>query len=218
MRKLLDIENPFFQFLSRVGDLMVLNVLFLICCVPVVTAGASVAGMIKVCQGIVADRGAGTVKTFLAGFKGNFKQATAAWLVMLAAIVGLCCNLLLIHSYLTGAVSFVLRCVVYFLMAVVLGIGAFIFPLIVRYENTLSEHFRNAVILAMWKLPRTVAVVALELVPVVIFFVSLINFFKTLAFWAIIGCAVVCYLDCVLLAPVLKQLEKPATTKENEEE
>ena len=81
MKNLFNLDNPFVQFLSRVGDLIIVNTLFLLCCVPVVTVGASAAALHKVSQAIILDEDNGTIKTFFRGFRENFRQATALWLM-----------------------------------------------------------------------------------------------------------------------------------------
>lgn len=43
--KKLSIDNPFFEFMGKVGDVMIVNILFLICSVPIITMGASVFAM-----------------------------------------------------------------------------------------------------------------------------------------------------------------------------
>ena len=43
MKNIFNLEGPLMQMLTRVGDMILLNVLFLICCIPVITAGASIA-------------------------------------------------------------------------------------------------------------------------------------------------------------------------------
>ena len=48
MRDFFNIESPFMQLLTRVGDLIIVNVLFLVCCVPIVTIGAAIAALHKV--------------------------------------------------------------------------------------------------------------------------------------------------------------------------
>ena len=47
MNNLFSLENPLMRFLARVFDMIVTNALFLICCVPVVTAGAAIAALNK---------------------------------------------------------------------------------------------------------------------------------------------------------------------------
>ncbi len=217
MKKLLDYENPLFQFLSRVGDLMMLNVLFLVCCVPVVTIGAAVTAMCRVDQGYVTGREPGMFKTFFHSFKTNFKQATIAWLILALVLACLVCDILIINGYLTGTAARVLRLVIIGFIVIVLAVASYLFPLLARYENTLRQHLQNAAILSIGKLPRTVVMVVLNALPVIIFLLSVTTFFKTLAFWVIIGFSVMNFLDCYLLRPVLAELEKPKDQPEQEE-
>ena len=215
MKKLLGLDNPVLQILARVGDLMITNVLFLLCCVPVVTVGASIAAMTKVTQSIVMDADSGIVKTFFGAFRSNFKQATAVWLILAVIAVGLGCNWFLILSYFSGILSLILRWAVGMLAIAVLAIAVYIFPLMVRYENTLRQHCLNAMILTIYKLPRTAGMLFLLLLPVIIAFLSLMTFFKTLAVWFIIGCAVISYFNSVLMLPVLTELEKRESPAED---
>ena len=53
MNNLFNLDNPVMQFLSRIFDLVVLNVIFLVFCIPVVTAGASLSGLYYVSLKIV---------------------------------------------------------------------------------------------------------------------------------------------------------------------
>ena len=38
------LDNPFYRLMGTIGDLVVLNVLWLVCCLPVVRAGGGAAG------------------------------------------------------------------------------------------------------------------------------------------------------------------------------
>ena len=50
MKGFFSLNNPLMQLLSRACDLMIVNVLFLISCVPIFTIGAAISGMHKVCR------------------------------------------------------------------------------------------------------------------------------------------------------------------------
>ena len=208
MKSILDFDNPFIQLLCRVGDLMIANFLFLVCCVPVVTVGASLAGLIKVVQSLSLGGEPGIARTFFRGFKENFRQATVIWLIFALLVLSLVCDLLIIQTYLTGTAALALRCAVAIFALVILAVASYVFPLLVRYENSLKEHCVNALILTIWKLPRTLALTALNAVPFLLAIFLPTTFLKTLAVWLIVGCAGLCFLDCSLLRPVLAQLEK----------
>lgn len=207
MKNLFNMDNPFMQLLVRVGDLILANALFIICSLPVVTLGASLAALHKVTQNIVLDEEQGLFKTFLRGFKENFKQATLAWLMMLVFLVGMCCNLLLTVSYLSGTAALICKWVLYLIMLLMLALASYVFPLMVRYENSLREHFINAAILSIVKLPRTILLVILNALPVLIAYFSMQTFFSTLVFWLTLGFAFSSFITNTLLVSVFKELE-----------
>ena len=210
MKIFFNLENPVIQFLARVGDLMCMNALFLICSLPIFTIGASAAALHKVTQEIACDEDQGILKTFFKAFRSNFNQATVSWLLVLVFFAGIGCNLLLVQTFCTGTLSMVLRCLLGAASILVLAEASFLFPLIVRYDNTLREHAVNAGILAVVKLPRTIALVLLNLLPVLIFMISPKTFLETLVFWLALGFGFSSYLGSILLVPVFKELENPS--------
>lgn len=209
MKNFFSTDNPVIQFLARVGDLILVNFLFLICCLPVVTVGAALAGLNKMTQDIAAEEEKGVFRTFFRAFGQNFKQATGGWLAILLFLTGLGCYYLLIRAFLEGTLATALCWLLAILAALVLAIASYLFPLMVRYENTLKEHVFNAGILALLKLPRTIGLMVLNLLPVLLFALSPQGFVQTLIFWLFIGFGFCSYLSSVILLPVFRELEDP---------
>ena len=77
-------DNPIWRFIGKFCDIMILNVLWLICCIPVVTVGAATTAVYYVTLKLVRDEEGPTIRSFFKSFKENFKQATVLWLIMLA--------------------------------------------------------------------------------------------------------------------------------------
>lgn len=207
MKSLFNFDNPFIQLLSRLGDLMIVNVLFWVCSLPVVTAGASLCGLVKVVQAITLGDEPVVTRTFFRAFRQNFRQATIVWLALVFIAACLAGDLMLANLYLTGWALTAARALVAIPALAVLAAACYLFPLLVRYENTLKEHCRNALLLAIGKLPRTVALAALNAAPFVLAWAAPVTFLKSLAVWLIVGFAGLSYLGCMLLRPVLAQLE-----------
>ncbi len=207
MKSLFNLDSPFMQLLTRVGDLILVNCLFLICSIPIVTMGAAIAGLHKVTQDQVTEKDPSIFRTFFRGFRENFKQATIAWLFMLVFFAAMACNLFLIMGFLTGAMATLCNAIVLVLSVLVLSIGAYLFPLMVRYENSLRELARNSGILAIVKLPKTLLMVFLNALPVLIAYVSMQVFINTLVFWLVIGFGFVSYVTTSLLMPIFKEME-----------
>lgn len=208
MKNLLNLESPLMQMLTRIGDLILLNVLFLICCIPVVTAGASIAALHKMTQEIVYETDSSTVKGFFRAFRANFKQATAVWLVVCVVAASLICDYLLIITFFSGSEAVKWMLILLAVLAVlVVCVAAYMFPLLVRYENKLRNHLTNAVILAIIKLPRTLGMLALIAMPLIILTLDLNMFLQTLIFWIFIGFAFTTYMQTNLLKAVFTELE-----------
>lgn len=208
MKNIFNLESPLMQMLTRAGDMILLNVMFLICCIPVITAGASIAAMHKMMQELIYETDSGTFKGFFRAFKANFKQATIVWLIVLLVIVSLGCDVLLIITFFSGseAVKWMLGLLAV-LVVLVCCVAAYMIPLIVRYENTLRQHLSNAAVLAIIKLPRTIGLVLLNLMPLLLLAISLTAFVQTLIFWVVIGFSFTTYMEVVLLKPVFAELE-----------
>ena len=81
-------------------------------------------------------------------------------------------------------------------------------PLIVRYENSLKQHFINATVLAVVKLPRTLVMVVLIALPLVLAYVSFPIFFRTLVFWLSLGYGFSSYVSSTLLVSVFRKIEE----------
>ena len=208
MRNLFNYENPFIQFLVRVGDLMILNVLFILCSAPVVTLGASLTALHRVTQNMLFEQEEPLLKACFRAFRQNFKQSTLAWLVELVVIVSLVCDVLLVMAYFNGGLAKAMYILVAVLAILVAGVFSYLMPLIARYENGTRQQVNNAVVLAIIKLPKTLLLMLLNLLPVILLLISVPVFVQTLIFWVIIGFAFVSFLTSSILKPVFQQLEK----------
>lgn len=208
MHNLFHYENPFIQFLVRVGDLMILNALFILCSLPVVTLGASLTAMHRVTQNMLFEQEEPLLKAFFRAFRQNFRQSTLAWLVELVVIVSLVCDVLLVMAYFDGGLAKAMYILVAVLAILVVGVFSYLMPLIARYENGMRQQVNNAVVLAIIKLPKTVLLTLLNLLPVILLLISVPVFVQTLIFWVIIGFAFVSFLTSSILKPVFQQLEK----------
>ena len=206
MKSLFNLDNPIMQFLTRVTDLIMLNALLLVCSLPIITAGAAQAAVHRVCLNMVTDTDSGIIKPFFRAFRQNFRQATIAWLGELLVLAALVCDAMLVMAYFGGNV--IMYVLLGALAVVVLGVCAYLMPLISRYNNTLRQHLTNAIALSIIKLPKTLLLVLLNLAPLLLALLNLGVFVQTLIFWVILGFAFVVYIQESLLRSVYNQLEK----------
>lgn len=70
MNRLFSLDNPFMQFLSKVCDLLILNVIFILSCIPFITIGASLAALNSISLKLVRREDPYIVK----GFSRHLRQ------------------------------------------------------------------------------------------------------------------------------------------------
>lgn len=80
----LNLNNPILTALNKAFDALLATVYFVICCLPVITAGAAMTAVSAVMLRICRNECGGVTKTFFNAFRQNFRQATQLWLMALA--------------------------------------------------------------------------------------------------------------------------------------
>ena len=76
-------DNPIMNAIGRIADFIILNVLWVICSIPIITIGASTTALYTVMLKIVKNEEGYIARDFFKAFRENFKQSTAIWLVFL---------------------------------------------------------------------------------------------------------------------------------------
>lgn len=217
MRSLFNLDNPFMQLLSRIGDLMLLSFITLTLCMPVVTIGPAVTALFKTVYALTLDTCGGVIATYFRAFKDNFRQAVIAGLAALVVSVSLVCNFILLRLYFAGTAYQVLLALLAVLALLVMGLTSYLFPIISRYDNSLSEHAHNALILMIIHFPRTLLMVLAHLSPLLMFIFRGEFMLQTLVVWIFLAPGLIAQADAYILLPVFEKLEKPDGTEEPDE-
>ena len=205
--KLFNPDSRIMIFLSRVADLVILNILWLVCCVPVVTIGASTTAMYHVIRHWQKDSVSSIMRDFFQSFKEDFKQATPVYLILLIPTVAVVMNAMLIFNPENSAAVPSYLLVIWFISALILlFISSFVYPVMAFFADSIFKTLRNAMVLALANLPRTILISVLNLLPVILLFVNLSFFLQSSIFWLLIGGALGAYLNMSILKPVFKKL------------
>ncbi len=199
--------NALKNALSFAGDLVILNVLFLICSIPVFTIGASAsacyAGLFRTLQ----KKETGLVfHAYFKDFRAAFRQATAGWMMELFAAVILAGDVWFAVVYSEPDNKFFLIFAIV-LAAVLLLASLWFFPLAARFHNAFGAQLKNAFLMAFAQLPRTLLALfiwALILGLPVLLFDAFLYFGW---FWLLCGISLPMYLTAKLFRKTLK-LEK----------
>ena len=201
MKNMLDLDGPLVRALSDLNTLVILNILTALFCIPVITAGASVAAMHYVIMEMFENRGDGAAREFWKRFKENLRNATPVWLILLAAAVFIYVDCRIIMGGQMGLPR---------AMLVPLYIGAFIeasiavyaFPLTARFVYSTGATFKNSAILAVANFPRTMLMVLYHVImPYLLFNVS-----RLLPLFFLVGISLPAYFSALLYMPVIRKM------------
>lgn len=218
MNKWFNMDSPIMVGLSRMTDLVILSFLWFVCCLPVVTIGPSTAAMYYVALKIVRnEEDVKIVSTFFQGFKSNFKQA--AIMNIISLVLG---AVLLVDAYYwffgQGTMA-LLSCAVFLAMFVwLLCIMFYAYPLQAQFYNTVKQTFVNAAILSMRKFPITVLVFVINMLPVLLAFVSLTVVVRTAPIWILLYPGVAAAINARLFAKMFDPFLKAAKEEKEEQE
>lgn len=166
LQGLFNYDNPVWRFIGKLGDLIILNILWIVCSIPVFTAGASTTAVYYVTLKLVRDEEDSTIKSFFRSFKSNFRQATAIWLIMLAAGIVLGFDFWFFVSGampVTGAPKTVLTAVAGGLLLIYLFILTYVFPLQSRFYNPVKRTLFNAFFMSVRHLLQTMGILVIDL-------------------------------------------------------
>ncbi len=166
--KFFDLESPLMQALGKMADLMWLNVLTMICCIPIITVGPALTAMHYTALRIVRNEEGYISKDYFKSFKENFKQATLIWLILLAFILILIGDFYIMRN--SGLeFSTTMQTLLLVVVIIVMFTGVFIFPVQARFENTILNTIKNAFFIATLQFPKTILMMIMTVAPVVLF-------------------------------------------------
>lgn len=191
MNRFFNMESPIFVFLSRMADLMILNVVFLITCIPIVTIGAAWTSLYYVTLKMVRNEESYIVRSYLKSFKQNFKQSTLMWIIVLILGFLLYMDLRIMTVIESSAGSNVIRIGIYMLGLVGIFVLQYLFPLVAKFFNSTKNMFRNAFLMAIRHLPQTVIMAVISVGSVIITFLNGWTLTYGLLIWIMIGFALV---------------------------
>ena len=159
-------ENGFFLFMSRIGDIVFLNLCFLLTCIPVITAGTALISLYTVTLKMAQNQEGYVIKSYFKAFKDNLKQGiiVGGMLELILAVLGYDAWMLLSSRESYSAAGFFVTAAA---LLIVFAVMQYLFPLMARYENSIGMSLRNAGLLAISRLPYTIVLLVLAAVPAV---------------------------------------------------
>ena len=203
-RSILDSESRLSAVMGTAWQLIGLNILVMICSLPVITAGAAFTAMHYVLLKIVRKEDSYIVKDYFHSFTQNIGQAVVLWLIKLAFLIPLGIQVMLLRSgealWWPGWVSYLVLIAGF----IVLVLFAFVFPLQSHFTNTVPGTLENSLRLGLAGFPRAFVMAFIWILPLFLLLRVLAAFPLVL----LLGFSLPGYICCRLYEPAEGEKEE----------
>ncbi len=197
MSKLFGPNASFPQMLGRVSDLVFLNLLTLLCSVPIITGGAAIAALYDAVVRLQRSE-AKIYRGFFKAFGKYFLRATALWIPVLLVLVGVVYNLV------AGAtLPFALGLVI---LALVTAVLSWAYPMLPEFGEGVRATLKRAMKCAPSELKRTAIMTVLNLLPVLLFFFLNPIFWNSFMIWVFLYFALIAWFNRAIVNKVFEEL------------
>ncbi len=144
-------DSPLMRGLTRLADVMILNFLFIVTSIPIVTLGASLTALNFTAMRIATDRCNSVSGDYFRSFRQNFRQGTVIGLILaaFAAVLG-AWYLVVTNLAIEPLLELVLLAIWYGLAFTFTTMTLFVFPYLASFEGSIGEVLRNARLMS-WK-------------------------------------------------------------------
>lgn len=157
--------------LGKMADLMIVNVVALICCIPIITIGPSLTALHYVALKIVRDEECYIVRGFFKSFKENFKQGVLLWLIFLVVGIVIVGDIYIMQN--SGIeFHFVLRIMVLVVAVLTTFTFTFAFPILAKFDNTIRRTLKNAFLISLMQFPKTILMILSAVAPILLILIS----------------------------------------------
>lgn len=159
--KIFNLDNGIMRFFSRIIDIVVLNFIFIICCIPVITIGASLTAMYSITLKMVKNEESHIIRGFLKAFKQNFRQGTIVGIIAIIIVLFIAIDLRIIamSGYDSLKVVQVLCYVVAFWGYIVF---LYAFSILARFVHTTKEVFKNSFMISIMNFKWTLLLILIN--------------------------------------------------------
>lgn len=205
--------SPVQRFLNKMADLLILNIITLLMCLPIITAGAALTAMHYVLLKMVRGEEGYILRSFFRSFKREFRQATVLWILYVALAALMASNLVMVLQG-SGRYPIWLPSSIVVVAVLELMFMIYTFAMLSRFDNSIYHTLLNAVTLTFAELPRSLEMAVITIIPLIAFFrVSIL-----LPVLILFGLSVPGYACAMIYDPVFRKIEKQIWEEENTED
>lgn len=185
---------------GRIASVVGTNLLWILCCLPVVTAGAATKAMYQNLYSLLRDEEC-SLQSFFRAFFADFGRTTGIWLVILIAGAALLADYYLV-AYMTFPGRMAVIGLIFFVGFLLVFVSGLMFPMLSQFSMSVKDAAINSVLLSLAHLPKVFLISAMNLMPWLLLLVSTKWFLMLAMLWLLGGFALIGLYNAKLLEPV----------------
>lgn len=204
MKNLFNLESPLAKWLEKVADFMILNFLFVLSCIPIVTIGAAITALYYTVLKMLRQEETPIFQNYLKAFKDNLKEATILFMgVVGMALIAVAWSVV-IEQLLSGGVALLVRIILYVFVFRLTMALLYLFPLQATFANPLKTTIKNAYLMSLKHLLTTIAMMAVwgAAVIITIFYPKIVGYGLL---WLLFGFSFLAYVQSWLMIHVFRR-------------
>lgn len=159
-------DSPGVSIMNKIANIVILNVLVILTSIPVITIGASFTAMHYVLYRMMKNEDGYLLKDYFGAFRQNFKKATVLWLIMLGVFMILAVDIWFVIINAAMAPGWLVGIIIVTSIVLVMGM-MYVFPLQAHFENTIKNTIKNAGIVMIMNLPKSIVMLLVYLTPII---------------------------------------------------
>ena len=213
MGSFFNIDGPIWGLLNNIANVILLNLLWILCCIPVVTVVPATTAMYYVTLKMVKKEEPYILRSFFYSFRENFKQGLVLSVIFLTLGYILCVDIQVLQRFSTDFHQ-VLLTISYVICALTIMTAAYVCPLLSRFQNTVVATIKNAIIIGLSNPLKTVIILTIDLLPVLLLVFFPDSFAASILFWVLFGFATLALVNSILLSKLFARYESKALAEE----
>ncbi|MCM1065164.1 MAG: DUF624 domain-containing protein [Eubacterium sp.] len=171
MGSIFNLDSPVMQALGKVADLMWLNILTMICCIPIITIGPSLTAMHYMALKIVRNEECYITRGFFKSFKENFLQGMVIGILTLFVLLVLIGDFVLLRNPDLGFSKY-LQILITIIAVLFLFTVLYVYPVLAKFANTIFRTIKNAFLMSILQFPKTLLMIVIWALPGLLLFIS----------------------------------------------
>ncbi|ONI38916.1 hypothetical protein AN396_09790 [Candidatus Epulonipiscium fishelsonii] len=182
-------------FLNRLGQIFLLNLVFILSSIPIFTIGASLTALYQCTLKIIKNTDEHILKIYFNALKVYFKQSTLTYIMLILSAFIMTNNVNFLININGGIFAKILLYLNVFLGCIWIVLSVYIFPVIATFENTLIKLVKNSIIFALTHIISTIVILIITFFPIALTYVdsALLPLYSFC--WFFFGFAVIAYLN-----------------------